>query len=211
MRFLGLIFLLLCSSAIGQNLTEIDSLILVAKNYDKVDSHLVDKHNLLAYRLVQTNSAQALEHAQTALSAAREINYVDGIYMAYQYIGRSTYYVGSFNEALESYLVAEAEHAMHQDSTSLHFCKLQTFIGDVYWQMGNLELAGEYYQRSMVLSKNVDEPYQLANCLRNIGWVLMYQDKNDSALTIFLEAKEIFETNIIEVRWLHVVRYRLSL
>ncbi|MEP0533992.1 tetratricopeptide repeat-containing sensor histidine kinase [Reichenbachiella sp.] len=187
--FILVIFLLVIStSTLGQNRSEIDSLLQVAST-DIPDKDKVDIYVAIARQYSNTDSVNTTTYADQAIKLADQISYHEGKAQALYQIGWVTMIMGHYTEA-EPYFEQMLALANTNDYKKEKADALNG-IGQINSYLGNLEKALESFFQSLQLREELKDKSGISGSHNNIGMLYMHKGNFEEALKHYLQTLEV--------------------
>ena len=90
-------------------------------------------------------------------------------------------------------VLQDAARIFEQGTNPVDRATVSTTSAYLYYSQGQLETALDYYQRSLVLSKQVGNPADIALSLNNIGVIYTHQGQLETALDYHQRALALYE------------------
>lgn len=180
--------LLIITSVCGQDQKVADSLLVI---YQKDVLNVQERMYLLqklAFNEVNDLEA-ALKYSDELIDLATEVDSAHYIYEGYLNKGYTYRLLGDLDMALDA-LFKSSEAAADNEDVAISYIS----IADVYSEIGNASNAELYYNKGIVISRELDEPKTLASALFNAGDEYFNNQNYDKALKNFEEARLIFKT-----------------
>lgn len=193
-KFLFIAFILLSSPVFSQNKT-IDSLskLLISQKDTSRLNTLVELSK--AYR--QSSIDKAVSYAKEAIQFAEKTAFKKGLVVAYNTLGNTYLFTGTYPEALQAY--QNAEKQTDQSTDKLFKATIINNIGNVFYFQANYQKALEYYFRSLKMKEELKQEKAIALTLNNIGAVYYDQKNYEKAKEIHHRALEI-RTRIKDIK-----------
>ena len=206
-RCLYMMFLLLHIMISGIAQSEIDSLVQVIQTTNSDTSRV--KGLLDLTRLYFTsNLSESVEYGTKALELAKEMNSLKYQYQGFHFLGIARFYQGSFEEALTNWLKAE-KTLTEWETTVADSTQKQLFlnkralilnnIGAAYKNLGEYDIAIEYYQLNLKIQEDIGDLLQIARGNGNIANIHFYIGFDfDKALEYYMLSHEHFRLHLEE-------------
>ncbi len=150
------------------------------------DSVIINRINDVAYWVRNSAHDTALAYANDALNRAKAVHYVRGQARAKMIIGIVALYEGHYNAGLDAHLEAIELYTSLQDNIQVAF--LLNNIGYLYKEEGKLEIAKDYFSRSLAMFREKKFLDGIALVLGNIGDIALKRSEYAEALRIEREA-----------------------
>lgn len=134
----------------------------------------------LTIEFLNRDPLRCRELAQEMLELANGLDHGIGKAEAYNAIGRIEFKAHRFTEALAFF--EKALEQVEDTDNVLIVCQILVAIGMVHFNLGNLNVAEEYYDRSLLLGECIDNNRRFkAHCYNNIGNVKLHRGQLDNA------------------------------
>ena len=186
---LSVLLLSLMTSAIGQNNTVIDSLVLVLKTA-KEDTVKVINLNLLCWQYIGIRDYEiAMKNAESALLLAGKLEYKKGKAVAYITLAAICRRQGKYPEAVENYFAALKIREEIGDKNGI--VDAYNNIGLIYRKQGNYPGALENYFAALKVREEIGDKRGIADSYNSIGMIYRIQGNNSEALKNSLAALKI--------------------
>ena len=186
-----LILLLLFPLALfSQNISEIDSLLLLL-NIAKEDTNKVRICEQLFRKNYKSAPQKAIEYGKIGLKLAQKLDDSKGVSTLSNNIGIVNYIQGNYGEALDFYRISLETAIVLKDT--LGIAKSYNNIGVVYYSISAYEEAVEYYNKSYSIREQINDTLGMGKILNNIGSVLFEKGDNGKALEYFFKALDLKE------------------
>ncbi|MBN2016909.1 MAG: tetratricopeptide repeat protein [Candidatus Cloacimonetes bacterium] len=186
MKKISLIFLVLFLPSLLMGTAIIDSLKAEIESHSGIEK--VTFLIKLASEYTSSDFDEGIIYANEALSLAREIDYEIGEYRAKMILGSLNSRKGNFDFA-ENLLLEALQYFETTENDSLISTNF-TNLGMLYRNIGNPEKALEYYQKSLQIKQELDDPHGTSSVLGGIGLVYFEHGDYEKAKQYFLEAME---------------------
>ena len=144
-----------------------------------------------------SNSEKAMENARRSLTISKSLQYNIGMVNAYNQIGVLELNFAQYQAALDAHYSAlrNNEEAKDQEGVSLS----NLFIGHVYQEKGEFQIAEDFYKTSLEIAKEIDCSLCTSKCNSRLGDLSYVQGKENLSLQYYLVALEAASlTNNIE-------------
>jgi len=156
----------------------------------------------------QGDYPKALKYQFESLSIAEELGMKHEIAASYNNIGIIYMYQNEYDASVKYYFKAIKFHketlSMMKEgkfnypgitSSSIRKSLSQAYnnVGGIMFYKDDYAKAIEYYQKSLLLDRELGNNKGIAGSLNNIGGIYMRQEKNDRALENFLESNKIYQ------------------
>ena len=144
-----------------------------------------------------SNSEKAMENARRSLAISKSLQYNIGMVNAYNQIGVLELNFAQYQAALDAHYSAlrNNEEAKDQEGVSLS----NLFIGHVYQEKGEFQIAEDFYKTSLEIAKEIDCSLCTSKCNSRLGDLSYVQGKENLSLQYYLVALEAASlTNNIE-------------
>jgi len=144
-----------------------------------------------------SNSEKAMENARRSLTISKSLQYNIGMVNAYNQIGVLELNFAQYQAALDAHYSAlrNNEEAKDQEGVSLS----NLFIGHVYQEKGEFQIAEDFYKTSLEIAKEIDCSLCTSKCNSRLGDLSYAQGKENLSLQYYLVALEAASlTNNIE-------------
>ncbi|MEZ5198760.1 MAG: tetratricopeptide repeat protein [Bacteroidales bacterium] len=131
-----------------------------------------------------------------ALEKCREVQYDSLEAVIGKAIGNVSFSKGNYDKALQYYQDALNVEKSRSNPSDLLIASLIQNVGIIYSLIGKYELAGEFFERSMVLKEKLlenDDPH-LANVYINFGRFQTVLGNNQEGFVLFRQSREDFST-----------------
>lgn len=149
----------------------------------------IDKLNSSADKVLRHTPMRSVELSTEALQLSREIGYQKGVSEGLFIIGKASYIIGNFEEAInyltDSLQISQSEDLKKQQADTLNV------IGNVYLNLNNYNVALEYYMRSLDMTRQIEHKTTEAGVLNNIGEIYKYLNNYDAALNYYFQSIKI--------------------
>ena len=191
-----LFFVLMCLYPFSQysfaQTKQIDSLKILL-NKQPNDSLKVNTLNILSKSYFSIDTKIAMQYASDAKDLAEEINYRNGLALAYKNNGIVCYMQSKNVEAIQNWNSALAIYKEIGDKVG--HANILSNLGAIYFNQGVDAKAIEYYLQSLKLAEEINDSLRLATVLMNIGTVYLNKKANyDKSLNYYLQALPICES-----------------
>ncbi|MCK5702376.1 MAG: tetratricopeptide repeat protein, partial [Cyclobacteriaceae bacterium] len=187
---MGFLFLI-CYSSTGQNQKIVDSLELIYEEGNYQEGERLE----ILYNIAKDHPdpERMLVYSAELLKVARELD--SSIYIFRGYLETATGYrlKGDHSEAL-AYHFKALEVATTANQSKVDLGLVNVAIADDYSEMGDSKNAVTYYRRGIKILRDENNSLTLATALLNFGDEYFNQGELDSALLLFQESAEIFNT-----------------
>ena len=149
----------------------------------------VDHLNTLSWDLMLRDPSAGLVLCEEALTFAEKISYIKGIADSYLSIGWCRIYLADYPDALKNFFLARERYRETDHSEGL----MKTFnaLGVAYNNLGQIDTAIEYYQKSLDLARLEGNRERCLAALNNIGEVKLTLQNHEDAIPYLREAREI--------------------
>ncbi len=192
LTFFSLMFLYACIQQSFAQTKQIDSLKSLIKNQTD-DSLKVNTLNILSKAYFSIDTKIAMQYATDAKDLAEEINYRNGLALAYKNTGIVFYMQSKNVEAIQNWNSALSIYKEVDDKVG--HANILSNLGAIYFNQGVDAKAIEYYLQSLKLAEEINDSLRLATVLMNIGTVYLNKKANyDKALNYYLQALPICES-----------------
>lgn len=160
-------------------------------------SSIGDKINIykeLSIEFLNRDSERSREIAEEMLALAIAANHKLGMAEAYNALGRIEFKAHCFPLALQHFETA-LEHVEHSEHI-LVVCQILVAIGMVHFNLGNLDVAEEYYERTLLLGDFTEKNRRFrAHCFNNIGNVKLHRGELGNAEEYYLKSIELLKVD----------------
>jgi signal transduction histidine kinase len=173
----------------------VDSLYSFIETYKGRDTVKVNALNALSDQFLWVDYYTALQHADSALSLAKELNYTKGIIIAKNLKGFCYWAFGDNDLAIEMALKASALAEKENLSTPLAECFLT--LSRAYSDLGEDNKARAYVNQAEKILVNTKDWELLSSLYNWKGVVLSLNSTQDSAFIYYTKALAIAEQNDI--------------
>lgn len=167
---------------------KLDSLIKMNQQYKKEDTVKVKTLNRIAYTLKNTDPEKGLEYAEQAITLSGKIKHKRGIADGYLMKGANYLTLGNSPEALKYF--QNAARIYERIGGIKEMGMAYSGIGNVYMALNDSQ-ALFYYHKSVDISRQLGNKFNLAADLSNIGYVYIGQAKRIQSLPYLSEALDI--------------------
>jgi two-component system, sensor histidine kinase and response regulator len=154
------------------------------------DSSMVDVLNKLSFEYYSPNPVKSKKLADRALKIALQLDYHNGIAVAYRNIGNFYWTQGSFDKALENNFKSLA--MFEEKGTQREVARCYNSIGLVYRDYQNYSAALDYTLKAYEIFIKEGDKERIGILLNNIGGIYIRQKKYQEALSNLLKANKIF-------------------
>ena len=177
------------SSVYSQDQKKVDSLLHRYNNYEHTADERMDLLNQLAFNEINDLEA-SLNYSNELIELATAENDLIFLYEGYLNKGNVHRVLGNLDLSLDALFKSSeiTKKAGYLDGEAVSY----TSIADVYSEMGNAENAKLYYDKGIVLLREINKPKQLAGALFNAGDEYFNNKEYDKALKNFEEAALLF-------------------
>ncbi|MBL4657092.1 MAG: hypothetical protein JKX73_03770, partial [Flavobacteriales bacterium] len=114
----------------------------------KEDTHKVQLLNSLCIQYQQVDNEKSLEYGFNALDLSTTLQYRNGVFQSYDFIGSTYYYIGNYSKALE-YFQKRLKLIVPEDVENMAQCYQE--IGNAYSGQGNYFSGLEYCNKAAAL------------------------------------------------------------
>ena len=157
----------------------------------------IDIYKELSIEFLNRDAMRSREIAEEMLALSLAAKHERGIAEAYNALGRIEFKAHCFPLALQHFETA-LEHVVHSDHILL-VCQILVAIGMVHFNLGNLDIAEEYYERTLMLGDHTEKNRRFrAHCFNNIGNVKLHRGELDNAEEYYLKSIELLNVDIDE-------------
>ncbi len=180
----------LLHNSIAQQVTELDSLLLVLKNENQ-DSNCVNKLNDISKQLwsLSSNYEEAIRFADTALRIAKTIFFIKGIAISYYNIGSAFDKQGNYSDALLKYLASLRIYEEIEDKQGIadsHYS-----LGLIYMNQGNYPEAIKHYSISLKINEEKKDKISIAIHYNKFGIIYLNLGNYPEALKYHLASLKV--------------------
>jgi signal transduction histidine kinase/CheY-like chemotaxis protein/HPt (histidine-containing phosphotransfer) domain-containing protein len=184
-----LIFLFLLGSIQGsaqrfQKINKLESLLISETDHKK----LVNVCYELSKLYEPTNSEKAMENARRSLTISKSLQYNEGIVKAYNQIGILELHFAQYQAALDAHYSALRNNEQTKDQRGVSLSNL--FIGQVYQEKGEFQIAEGFYNLSLEIAKEINCSLCLSKVNSSLGDLSHVQGKDNLSLQYYLVALE---------------------
>jgi tetratricopeptide (TPR) repeat protein len=165
-----------------------------AKDFENLagqDTSTVIRLNKLGYSMRLTDPDQTVIDAGKALIIAQKINYKIGIGESYRILGIGNYYLDQPVKAIDNYL--NALNYFQQIKDLQDEGKVYNNIGNLY-RYNDYDMALEFFQRSLIIAKQLSDNHLIASLYLNIGSVYYHKKNFYQALSYYNKSTALFTT-----------------
>ncbi len=186
MRMLGLVCMLILVgvSSIGQ--PNLDSLLYEYQN--QVGSKKIETTIKISSYYDNDNLFTALTYANEALGFATEFGTDKELLAAYNRLGIVYYKLGNLSKSNQSFLVALNLVSSIKDPNLSNESRLMNNIANNYGELKQVDLAVEYYKKSLELKKKMNDSTRYSITLNNLALTYSSMQYYDSAYQSLQEA-----------------------
>jgi len=198
MRNIVLIFILLSQAVFSQKISKIDSLKSLLEKTQNPNTR-IDVKNELAWELRNSKQEDAEKYVVQALEESKKTQYFKGMGEAYKNkasiemnSSRLLESASNLDSALQIWKVL-----LHKDPSNKNFLEMESRtynnFGLVYKKLEKLNVALDYYLKSLKIAEKISDKKLISICFVNIGSV--YKDIPDQnlALEYYRKANKISE------------------
>ena len=135
----------------------------------------------LAWEYMNNNPEKAKDYVQQAFELSEKYNSNQGLLLSHFYIGVIHYNQAEYELALENYL----KGIELSKKSTIHSKQLSQFynnIGNVYVSLDNLELAVDYYEKSVEIKEELGDYISLIPSMLNLGALKYKMDDLSNAI-----------------------------
>lgn len=186
---LTLFWLLLCSTALGQNQSKVDSLELLYKLKELNPKQELEVLDELAFN--EHDTEKKLKYSNLLIQKATTFKSPFYVYRGFTGKGYAYMLKGDYGDALNFFLKAS------KLATSLKISKrisaTNIAIADVYSLLDKKDLAVKYYLKSIELLREEKDSTVLASALLNAGDLYISTNDLSKGIELTQEANQIFE------------------
>ena len=144
-----------------------------------------------------SNPEKAMENARRSLTVSKSLQYNMGMVNAYNQIGVLELNFAQYQAALDAHYSALRNNEETKDQEGVSLSNL--FIGHVYQEKGEFQIAEGFYKASFEIAKEIDCSLCLSKCNSRLGDLSYVQGKENLSLQYYLVALEAISlTNNIE-------------
>lgn len=151
----------------------------------------IDKENLQAWELMTHDPVKALEISVVVHDKALKNAYQKGIADSLLNMGWCRKYTSELELSL--YNIMDALSAYQNAGDSQGVAKALNAVGAVYFDLGNLDSALDFFNKSLSKSRETKDNRREIAALNNIGEVYREQGKMDEALSFYSEGLALAE------------------
>jgi two-component system, NarL family, sensor kinase len=144
--------------------------------------------NELSLEFRNTDYKKSIEFAEQAFEIAKQIGDVGQLGRARLSIGIENYYLGKYEEALESYLAALKIYEDANDNKGR--ASVLNELGTFNKKQGDREKSQKNFEQALTLSTEINDSLEIANSMNNLG--IIYEMKED-----FTKAMDYFKKSTI--------------
>jgi tetratricopeptide (TPR) repeat protein len=189
-KLVTIFFLLITSTAQGQNKNVLDSLSGILKS-TKIDTIKVSVLNRLAYEYKKVKPDTCIELATKALELSNKINYPIGQADAIARIAFGRYIKGNFSLALTLFQKSMGQYEELKNQKGIYTCL--NAIGVIYKTQGKYSEALDYHQKAHKITRLVNDKQGEFATLNNLGILYALMDNFSLALETMQNALAINE------------------
>ncbi len=153
------------------------------------DTSQVTLLNKQGFDVRLTNPDQTVRYAKKALAIARKLNYRTGVAESYRIMGIGNFYLDNSDEAISNYLTAVNIFTQINDLGGQS--KVYNNIGNLYRAV-DLDLALEFYQKSLVIAEKLKDNQLMAPLYLNIGTYHYFKKSYNQALTYYNKSYDLY-------------------
>ena len=179
-------FILISAQLFAQN-KAIDSLSKILPS--RKDTFRVNTLVELSKAHRQTSIEKAIAYANEAIQYSEKISFKKGLVVAYNTLGNTYVFTGTYPEALAAY--QNADKNTDQSTDKIFKATLINNIGNVYYFQANYQKALEFYFKSLKMKEELKQEKGAALTLNNIGAVYYDQKNYEKAKEMHKRALEI--------------------
>jgi signal transduction histidine kinase/CheY-like chemotaxis protein/HPt (histidine-containing phosphotransfer) domain-containing protein len=144
-----------------------------------------------------SNSEKAMENARRSLAVSKSLQYNVGMVNAYNQIGVLELNFAQYQAALDAHYSALRNNEQIKNQEGV--CLSNLFIGQVYQEKGEFQIAEGFYEISLEIAKEINCSLCLSKCNSRLGDLSYVQGKENLSLQYYLVALEAISlTNNIE-------------
>jgi len=193
-----LIVLLLLVSIYGpaqrfQKINKLESLLNSETDLKKLVSGCYE----LSILYESSNPEKAMENALRSLTISKSLQDNVGIVNAYNQIGLLELNFAQYQAALDAHYSALRKNEQTKDQKGVSLSNL--FIGQVYQEKGEFQIAEGFYKASLEIAKKINCSLCLSKCNSRLGDLSYVQGKENLSLQYYLVALQAISlTNNIE-------------
>jgi signal transduction histidine kinase/CheY-like chemotaxis protein/HPt (histidine-containing phosphotransfer) domain-containing protein len=193
-----LIVLLLLVSIYGsaqrfQKINKLESSLISETDHKKLADVLYELSKLYE----PSNSEKAMENARRSLAVSKSLQYSVGMVNASNQIGVLELNFAQYQAALDAHYSALRNNEQIKNQEGV--CISNLFIGQVYQEKGEFQIAEGFYEISIEIAKEINCSLCLSKCNSRLGDLSYVQGKENLSLQYYLVALEsISLTNNIE-------------
>ncbi|MEO9484650.1 MAG: tetratricopeptide repeat-containing sensor histidine kinase [Ekhidna sp.] len=181
-RFLFLLFIVVYSTHLYAQRTEIDSLKEVLDNLEAMDTTYLNVVNDLAFRLSMSDQQSSISYINRAITLAKELKYEKGLVRAITIKGSSFLITGMPDQALTYYLEALNYHPERYPS---EYVSLNNNIGEVYRRKEVYDSSIKYFNKALTQALEKSGNTQPIIIYSNLGEVSLMQGNISQAEGFF--------------------------
>lgn len=168
----------------------VDSLYKELKK-SKNDTSKVSLLLLLAEKELLKNPEKSVSLAFEAKYLSTDLNYFEGIGMAYHMLGMTYTNYSNYRQALENYY--KAQEVLEKTKISTGLADVYNAIGNINYFQANYQQALVYYFKGLEVYDSLDIPYGVSSAYNNIGVIYHSQNNLAKAVEYHLKSLEINE------------------
>lgn len=157
---------------------------------DLSDSTKVISLNKKAFEVRLTNPQATINLADSALKIAKRINYIPGIGEAHRTAGIGYTYLDNIKLSVRNYL--EALKYFQEPNNNINRAKVYNNIGNLYMTI-NLKKSLEYFRKSLIICKNLNDEKLIAGVYFNIASIYMKNQELKKSLSYYEMSYDIFK------------------
>ena len=173
-----------------------DRALVLAKRFEKPEPAGNALITLGLANMTLGNWTAAESHYRQAIEIFSNLGDRLNLANAYSQLGYALQAQGLYDEVLRLQLDAlEIREELSTDSSLI--ARSVGAVGMVYQNLGNLDQAMKYFEESLRIRQNIENPREvgIAFSLKNIGSIHQLEGRHDEALDYFQQALGIFERN----------------
>lgn len=183
LNFKLLIIFLYTTQIVGQAKLP-DSLLLVIKNKNTLDTSKVNAYNQLSKYYTSIDSRDGLKYGYLANKLAKKSNYEKGLAKSYAALGSFYFY---FNNNIDSlmYFMDLGLAMPNKNNYREIYGELLKKKGVGFYYKGTTDSAVAYFKSSLVQYEKLKDSFEVIKALNNIGSIYAKQLKYNEAITYF--------------------------
>jgi diguanylate cyclase (GGDEF)-like protein len=156
---------------------------------DPCNIEKVDKLNNSAEKVIRHTPIKSIELSNEALELSKQIQYKKGTAKSLFIMGKASYIVGNFEEAIN--FLMDALQIIQDENLKKDEADVLNVLGNVNLDLTNYNVALEYYMRSLGIIRQIGYKRSESGVLNNIGEIYKRLKNYKIALDYYTQGLEI--------------------